>query len=212
MKVIRKRAAFAALLGGWSSAMLACATKPPPEAPERTGFVAQPCTGLELGSEPLNPADARVFVEVAELNARDLPQPIGRYLDKNVVKVRSSVNLVAFPGVPTSMPWGQCVDAVCASAARSITVTAKLPATAAEPLDLALRIDEAPPEGSEAAPRTLLDTTLRAINQEPAVLPAAPEVSDGSLVLTAYLLRRPDDLHRVMECKVRQGEREKEIR
>jgi hypothetical protein len=206
----RGRAKFA----GWSpiclGLLLACGTKPPPpQAAERTGFVAQPCEGLELGAAPLDPKDARVFIEVAELSQAE--QPAGRPLRESVVKVRSSVNLVAFPGVPTSMPWGQCVDAVCASAQRTITVTAALPALASEPLELALHIEEAAGEAPEKPAKTLLDTTLHALNQQPLVLPPAPALSSGSLVVTAYLLRKPHDLHRVMECKTQQAEREKGI-
>jgi hypothetical protein len=188
-------------------------TTPPQTAEtERTALVAQPCPGLELGSDPLDPAKARVFVEIAEVNTRELPQPIGRWLDENAVKVRSTANLVAFPNVPTSMPWGQCVDAVCASMKRSITVTARLPERASDPIELALSIADAAPQGSEAEPLVLLDTALRAMNQEPVVLPATPRVSDGSVIVTAYLLRRSDDLHRLLECKARQGEREKAAR
>lgn len=192
-----------------SSVALSCATQPPPAAaPERTGYVAQPCAGLERGAEPLDPGDARVFVEVAELSQA---VPAGRPLRESVVKVRSSVDLVAFPAVPTRMPWGQCVDAVCASEQRTITLTAALPALASEPLELALRIEEAAAEGSEQPAKTLLETTLSATNQEPVVLPPAPAVSDGSLVVTAYLLREPHDLHRVLECKAQQAEREKSL-
>lgn len=179
---------------------------------ERTALVAQPCPGLELGSDPLDPAKARVFVEIAEVDTRELPQPIGRWLDDHVVNVRSTANLVAFPDVPTSMPWGQCVDAVCSSTQLSITVTAHLPERASDPVELQLSIAQSVPEGSETEPRVLLATALRAINQEPVVLPPAPAISDGAVIVTGYLLRRSDDLHRVLECKVRQGEKEKEIR
>jgi hypothetical protein len=216
MRYLRESGAVArrgaSLLAICLSVTLACASpSAPAQAPERTGFVAQACSGLELGSDPLDPAGARVFVELVEVPALGLPSPVGPWLAENAVRVRSSVNLVAFPGVPTSMPWGQCVDAVCASVQRTITLTATLPERASEPVGLALRIEEAAAEGSEAAPRLLLDTTLGAINQEPVVLPPAPEVSDGSVVVTAYLLRRPLDLQRVMECKVQQDERAKAI-
>jgi hypothetical protein len=188
-------------------------TTPPQTAEtERTALVAQPCPGLELGSDPLDPAKARLFVEVAEVNTRELPQPIGSWLEENAVKVRSTANLVAFPGVPTSMPWGQCVDAVCSSMKLSISVTARLPERASDPIELALSIADAAPEGSDTASLVLLDTVLRAVNQEPVVLPPAPRISDGSVIVTAYLLRRSDDLHRLLECKVRQGEKEKAIR
>ncbi len=187
-----------------------CAAKTtPPPAPDRTGLVAQPCAGLELGNGPVDPANARVFVEVVEVSARDLLQPIGRWLDENTVEIRSSANLVAFPNVPTSMPWGQCVDSVCASMKRTITLTARLPETAAEPIPLALRIEDTRAEGGSAGARVLLDTTLQAPNQEPLVLPPAPDVTDGSVIVTAYLLRRHDDLQRVLECKEQQREREK---
>jgi hypothetical protein len=175
----------------------------PRTAAERTAFLAQPCPGLELGAARLDPANARVFVEVADVSTRDLPQPIGRWLDANAVKVRSTANLIAFPNVPTSMPWGQCVDAVCSSMKLSITLTAQLPERGSEPIVLALRIDEAAPEGPDAARQVLLDTTLRALNQEPVVLPPAPKISDGSVVVTAYVLSRHDDLHRILECRAR---------
>jgi hypothetical protein len=187
-----------------------CARNTVPEpAPERTGLVAQACPGLERGAGPVDPNDARVFVEVVEVAARDLPQPIGRWLDQNELRIRSSVNLVAFPNVETSSPWGQCVEAVCSSAARTLKLTARLPGLASEPIELGVSIVELPPDGADAEPRTLLDTTVRGVDQEPIVLPPAPLVSDGSVVVTAYLLERPDDLQRVMECKVQQGEREK---
>jgi hypothetical protein len=91
----------------------------------------------------------------------------------------------------------------------SITVTARLPERASDPIELAVSIADSAPEGSE--PLVLLDTALRAVNQEPVVLPPAPRISDGSVIVTAYLLRRSDDLHRLLECKVRQGEKEKAI-
>lgn len=203
------------VVAGWGallavSVVMACAKGAPPPAPERSVLVAQPCAGLELGAEPLDPANARVFVEVAEVGTRDLPNPIGRWLEENIVRVRSSANLVAFPDVPTSMPWGQCVDAVCSSTRLSLTVAARLPERASEPIELALRIDEtASADAAESGPRVLLDTLLRARNQEPVVLPPAPQISDGSVVVTPYLLRRHDDLQRILECREQQREREK---
>jgi hypothetical protein len=169
-------------------------------------LVAQPCSTLELGAEPLDAGNARVFIEVAEVDTRALLQPVDHWLAHNAVIVRSSANFVAFPDVPTSMPWGQCVDAVCTSKQRKISITARLPERASEPIHLTLRIDEAAPDGSSGAPRVLLDTTLRAVNQVPTVLPRAPEVSDGSVVVTAYLLRRPDDLQRILECQAQRAE------
>jgi hypothetical protein len=187
---------------------IACggSSAPARTAAERTAWVAQPCSTLELGAEPLDAGKARVFVEVAELDTRALPQPIDSWLASHAVKVRSSVNLVAFPNVPTSMPWGQCVDAVCTSKQHEIVITARLPQRASEPIELALRIAEPTPDGSPGEPRLLLDTTLRALNQVPHVLPPAPRVSDGSVVVTAYLLRRPDDLQRILECQAKQAE------
>jgi hypothetical protein len=173
---------------------------------ERTALVAQHCPGLDLEAEPLDPTNARVFVEIVEVSRRDLPDPIGHWLDENAVKIRSSANLVAFPGVPTSVPWAQCVDAACADIERSVRVTAQLPASTLQPIELAVQIEETSGEG--AAPKNLLDTQVRAIHQEPVVLPSPPVLGTGTLVLTAYLLRRFDDLHRVMECKVQHAERE----
>jgi len=205
-------------------ALSACQAEAPAKDPhaERTTFLAQRCPGLELGDEPVDPGKGRVFVEVAELSTRDLPQPIGRWLDENAVKVRSTANLVAFPNVPTSTPWGQCVDAVCSSMKLSITLTAQLPERTSQAMSLALRIDEgtpaASPEGevengartagtaTAATPRALLETTLSARHQEPVVLPPSPEVSDGSVVVTAYLLSRHDDLQRIMECQARRDQ------
>jgi hypothetical protein len=184
----------------------------PAPAPERTGLVAQPCQALAVGSGPLDPAKARVFVEVVELSTRDIPQPIGHWLDENTVTIRSSVNLVAFPNMETSMPWGQCVEAVCSATTRTLRLTPHLPELESEPIELTLSIVESPPEGAEGVPRTLLEASVRALAQQPIVLPPSPLVSDGSVVVTAYLLQRPDDLHRVMECKVQQGEREQRAR
>ncbi|MEY4547807.1 MAG: hypothetical protein RL685_4002 [Pseudomonadota bacterium] len=199
----------------WASAcvaVLACRGSGPAETPaERTAFVARSCPALELGSEPLKLKDARLFVEVVDVQARNLPQPLAGWLQQNAVTVRSSANLVAFPNVPTTMPWGQCVDTVCSSAQLSITLTARLPERVAAPIQLALRIDEAAAEGSDAAPRTLLDTTLQLLHQQPAVLPPAAEVSDGSLIVTGYLLRRLEDLHAVMSCQAQQAEQAKAL-
>jgi hypothetical protein len=192
---------------------LACSKAPPAQAPEpveRTALVAQTCPELELDPGPLDPTNARAFVEVVEVSTRDLPTPLGRWLDENSVKVRASVNLVAFPDVPTSTPWGQCVDAVCGGARRALTVTARLPEQGAEPLTLALRIDEIGAEGRQ--PAVLLDTTVSAEHQQPVLVPNATAVSAGSLVLTAYVLRRHDDLQRVMACRAQQAEKEKQLR
>jgi len=198
------------LVLAWSAAS-ACKKDPPPEAPEnveRTAFVAQPCPELALGSEPLDAANARLFVEIVDVGAQGLPSPLGRWLDDNAVTFRSSANLIAFPNVPTSAPWAQCVDAVCKDAKRSVHVTARLPDSASEPVELALHIEEAAGDGAGSAAKALLDTTLRAPNQEPVIVSSGAALGGGSLVVTAYLLRRFDDLHRMLECKERQKARE----
>lgn len=191
--------------------VFACRRDPPAAPAERTAFVARACPGLELGSEPLNLKNARLYVEVADVQARNLPQPVAGWLQQNAVKVRSSANLVAFPDVPTTVPWGQCVDEVCSTAKLSITLTARLPEAVTGTIQLALRIDEAAAEGASKAPRTLLDTSLQLGHQQPALLPPAPEVSDGSLIVTGYLLRRLEDLHAVMSCQARQAESAKAL-
>lgn len=197
-----------------SSALATCKAQTDAEAPapaERTGLVAQPCPELELGDSAVDQANVRVFVEVADVNARELPRPIGRWLRENAVTIRSAVNLVGFPNVATSMPWGQCVDAVCASSARSVTITAHPPERSSEPIQLELRIEEAPHEGSENAPKLLLDARVQAAHQEPVLVDSTSAVSDGSIVMTAYLLQRHDDLQRVMTCRARQSEQEKQL-
>jgi hypothetical protein len=182
---------------------------------ERMAFVAQPCPGLEVGDAALQPSNARVFVEVAEITEGALPTPIGRWLDAHAVQVRATANLVAFDGVPTSMPWGACVDTVCSGKKLSLTLTSRLPQRASEPWPLTLRIAEVASQGSAepgaAEPKVLLETTLDVVNQQPSVLPPAPEVSAGAIVVTAYLLQKHDDLHRVLECKVEQSAKEQEL-
>lgn len=210
---MRARRAGWVIAVGWGAGLLALPTAcggsaVPAAAPERVVRAAQPCPGLELGTEPLDPGKARVFVEVVEVSARNLPEPIAGWLRDNAVKVRATASIVAFPNVPTSVPWGQCVDAVCSASQRSITLTARLPALASEPLELELRIEEPAPEGAAAAPRVLLDATVRALNQQPVVVPPVPAIEEGTVVVTPYLLRKPDDLHRVMECQVSTTERE----
>ena len=193
------------------SALCACKKSPPPTAPEnaeRTAFVAQPCPELALGSEPLDAANARAFVEIVDVGPQTLPNPVGRWLEDNAVTFRSSANLIAFPNVPTSAPWAQCVDAVCKDTKRSLLVTARLPENGSEPLELALHIEEAPADSATTAPQVLLDTTLRTKNQEPAVVASGAALGGGSLVVMPYLLRRFDDLHRILECKERQKARE----
>jgi hypothetical protein len=193
------------------AAALACRRSKPPEAPaERAAYVARPCPGLELGAQPLDLKNARLFVEVADIAQRNLPEPVGSWLQQNAVKVRSVANLVAFPGVPTTVPWGQCVDAVCSTSKLSITLTARLPERVVDPIQVALRIDEAG-AGAGATPRVLLDTSLQLVHQQPALLPPAAEVSDGSLIVTGYLLRRLQDLHAVMACQAEEAEREKAL-
>jgi hypothetical protein len=199
-------------------ASLGCKHNTPPvanaQAPDRAPqsiLVGQPCPGLELGSAALD-ADARLFVEVAEVTTPDLPHPLGHWLEGRTVQARSSAHLVAFPNVPTTTPWGQCFDAVCNTTEYALTVTAHLPARASDPIGLTLRIDQAPAKGeAPASPATgearkvLLDTAIEARNQQPALLPPTPGVSQGSLVVTPYLLRRYDDLHRILECSAGQS-------
>jgi hypothetical protein len=175
---------------------------------EVTAFVAQPCPELALGNEPLDAANARVFVEIVDVGAQTLPSPIGRWLDDNAVTFHASANLLAFPNVPTSAPWAQCVDVVCAGAKRSLGVTARLPESASEPLELAVRIEQVAEDGAAGTPKTLLDTALRAPNQQPVVVPSGAAFGGGSLVVTTYVLRRFDDLHRMLECKERQKARD----
>jgi hypothetical protein len=216
MKAMPSRAPRAALVcsGVLLASALSCRREPAqsPENAERTALVAQSCPEIELGSEPVDAKNARVFVEVVALSGGALPNPIGHWLDEHAVTVRSSSNLVAFPDIPTSMPWGQCVDAVCKDTQRSLTVKAELPQRGTDPIALALRIEESAPNGGPGAAKVLLDTTLQAPSQQPMVLPASPALSSGSLVVTAYLLRKLDDLHRLLECKVRQAEREHQLR
>jgi hypothetical protein len=196
------------------SALSACNKSPPPEAPEhveRTAFVAQPCPALALGNEPLDAANARLFVEIVDVGAQRLPSPIGRWLDDNAVTFHASAHLVAFPNVPTSAPWAQCVDAVCADAEVAMAVTARLPETASEPVELSLHVERVAAEGAGSAPEALLDTTLHATNQQPVVVSSGTALGGGSLVVTIYLLRRFDDLHRILECKERQKARELQL-
>jgi hypothetical protein len=191
---------------------LACKPKPAaqsPENPDITALVAQRCPEIEIGDELVDANNARVFVEVVALSG-SVPNPIGNWLEEHAVTVRSNANLVAFPNVPTSMPWGQCIDAVCKSSQRTLTITSQLPARGSDPIELAVRIEDSVPEG-QAPGKVLLETTLHTPSQQPVVLPANPALSSGSLIVTPYLLRQIDDLHRVLECKARQAEREKQL-
>jgi hypothetical protein len=202
---------------GWLGPLLAgsvaCHHEPPqsPQDVERTALVAQTCPEIALTSEPIKASNARVFVEVVELDDENLPHPLGNWLSEHPVTVRASANTIAFPDVPTSMPWGQCVDAVCAGRQRSLTLTAQVPARGTDPIDLALRIEEAAPGAQPGTAKLLLDTKLRSPSQQPVVLPVSPELSTGSVVVTAYLLRQLDDLHRVLECKAREVDRVKQL-
>jgi len=191
---------------------LSCRHEPaaqPSEHAERTGLAAQKCPEIAVGADLVDAKNARVFVEVVELSGAQPPNPIGNWLNEHAVTLRSSSNLVAFPNVPTSVPWGQCVDTVCSGTQQTLTVTAQLPEHGSDPIELAVRIEETVPSGSSA--KALLDTTLRSASQEPVLLPATAAVGSGSVVVTPYLLRTIDDLHRVLECKSRQTEREKQL-
>jgi hypothetical protein len=209
-RVLRAAALCSSLL---LAAALGCRREPAqsPENVERTALVAQKCPEIAAGSGLIDAKNARVFVEVVALSGSEPPNPIGDWLDEHAVTVRSSSNLVAFPNIPTSMPWGQCVDAVCNDSQRTLTVTAQLPKLGSEPIELAVHIEEAAPNTAGATPKVLLDTTLRAPSQEPVVLPIGALLSSGTVVVTSYLLRQIDDLHRLLECKVRQADREKQL-
>jgi hypothetical protein len=178
---------------------------------ERSALVAQACPEIALGSEPIKASNARVFVEVVEMSDQNLPHPLGNWLVEHPVTVRSSANTIAFPNVPTSMPWGQCVDTVCSGRQRSLTVTAQVPERGTDPIELALHIEESAPDAQAGTGKVLLDTKLSSPSQQPVVLPVSPELSTGSVVVTAYLLRQLDDLHHVLECKAREAERVKQL-
>jgi hypothetical protein len=200
---------FVVLVGSLWAGSLACQREParsPADAP-RSALIAQSCPEIALGSEPIKASNARVFVEVVEMDDRNLPHPLGNWLSDHPVTVRSSANTVAFPNVPTSMPWGQCVDTVCGDRQRSLTLTAQVPERGSDPIQLAVRIEESAAEAGAGSAKVLLDTTLSAPSQQPVVLPVNPALSDGSVVVTAYLLRQLDDLHRVLECKAREAQR-----
>lgn len=199
---------------GWLLAgSVACHHQPAQSAQdvERSALVAQTCPEIAPTSEPIKASNARVFVEVVEMDDRGLPHPLGNWLSEHPVTVRSSANTIAFPNVPTSMPWGQCVDAVCGGRQRSLTLTAQVPARGTDPIELSVRIEESAPNAAPGAGKVLLDTKLSSPSQQPVVLPVSPELSTGSVVVTAYLLRQLDDLHHVLECKAREGERMKQL-
>ncbi|HVZ35352.1 MAG TPA: hypothetical protein VG963_23155 [Polyangiaceae bacterium] len=177
-----------------------------PDRASRKALIAQPCPAL-LGDEDatLDPKNARVFVEVAEVVTPGLPQPLGHWLDGRSVDARSTAHLVAFPNTSTTTPWGQCVDEVCSTAQYSLTLTARLPEHASGAIALSLRIeharpsdDAAPPAASSAEPPFEIQLAVK--NQEHALIPPQPGVSQGSFVVTPYLLRRYDDLHRILQC------------
>jgi hypothetical protein len=196
-------------MGSLLAGLGACQREPAksPAGAPRAALVAQSCPEIALGPEPIQANNARVFVEVVELDDENLPHPLGNWLSEHPVTVRSSANTVAFPNVPTSMPWGQCVDAVCGDRQRSLTLAAQVPERGSDPIQLAVRIEESADEAGAGSGKVLLETTLSAPSQQPVVLPVSPALSDGSVVVTAYLLRQLDDLHRVLECKVREAKR-----
>jgi hypothetical protein len=200
-------------MGSLLAGSLACHREPAkaPEDMPRTTLVAQTCPEIALGSEPIKASNARVFVEVVEMDDQNLPHPLGNWLSEHPVTVRSSANTIAFPNVPTSMPWGQCVDAVCGGRRRSLPLTAQVPERGTDPIQLAVRIEDSAPDPQTGTGKVLLDTKLSAPSQQPVVLPVNPELSTGSVVVTAYLLRQLDDLHHVLECKVREAERTKQL-
>lgn len=206
----RKTRDTSALIAACVLATCGCSRNTPPpqseaDAPtQKMVRVAQPCPELARLSGPLDPSDVRAFIEVAQLAGDNPPLPLGSWLDTEPVLVRSTAHVVAFPDIPMSTPWGLCVDEVCSSGRRSLTVTARLPHDAAEPLHVSLRIEEsAAPAGAaqNAGSKMLLDATLDARDREPVLLASPPELGEGSILVTAYLLRRFDDLHRVLECK-----------
>jgi hypothetical protein len=206
------RARTAQWLGALTLVLSACgrsatpAGSQSPDRASRQALVAQPCPAL-LGDESaaLDPKNARVFVEVAEVVTPDLPEPLGHWLDGRSVDARSTAHLVAFPDTATTTPWGQCVDEVCSTAQYSLTLTARLPERASGVIALSLRIEHAP-SNDDAAPSAASGAEppfaiqLAVKDQEHALIPPQPGVSQGSLVVTPYLLRRYDDLHRILKC------------
>lgn len=177
------------------------AASAPAEGPpaERTAWIARACSELEGQPEGQLVAGARAFVEIAEVAQAPLPDPLGPWLRAHPARVRAAAHLVAFPGVPTTVPWGACVDAVCSSKEQSLTLTATLPERARAPLRLALRFEVTPSEAH--APRALLDTQIEVEHAAPVALPRDPELSSGSIVVTAYVLQKHDDLRRIIECQ-----------
>jgi len=200
-------------LGSLLAGSIACQREPAksPEDGPRTALVAQTCPEIALGADPIKASNARVFVEVVEMDDQNLPHPLGNWLAEHPVTVRSSANTVAFPNVPTSMPWGQCVNSVCGGRQRSLTLTAQVPERGTDPIELAVRIEDSAPDAPPGSAKVLLDTKLSSPSQQPVVLPVSPELSAGSVVVTAYLLRQLDDLHHVLECKAREVERVKQL-
>lgn len=187
----------------------ACTSAVTPETPSdtprrRVVHVAQPCPELERVEGRINPAEVRAFVEITQVAERELPSPLAHWLAEHPVEAESTAHVIAFPGVPTSTPWGLCVDAVCSSSQRSLTLVAHLPDDAADPVELSLTIEDratTEPPDAKTAPTTLLAMTIHATDREPVMVATPSELGGGSLLVTAYLLRRFDDLHRVLTCK-----------
>jgi hypothetical protein len=187
-----------------------------PEAPPEEARIGQRCPTLST-PERIDVARARVFVEVAHVTTTDLPSPLGSGLEGRALPVRSVASFVATSGVPTGMPWGECLDEACDGRAARWALSLVLPPAATEPLQLTMQLREPPPaanaaaesDGSEAAP-PLFETTLALRSQEPSRVPAAQvAVGDGALVVTAYVLGERDDFFKLLRCKADQvGTRE----
>lgn len=186
--------------------LLSCKTYPPAAPVHAAVQVGRRCAELRTPRGPINPARARVFVELAHLLPNQLPHTVGDWLEHNAVAVRSVSSLLVTPTRPVVIPWGPCLDDGCDTRAQSWAVSLSLTPDAAAPLRLSFQLmpgSGAPSERAESAtPNALLTGTLQVASQIPTVFPgASPAVGADELLVTAYLLVEARDLFRLMSCK-----------
>ncbi len=141
-----------------------------------------------------------------------LSEPLEESLRGRSVRVSSVQQLVAFPSVPTTVPWGDCLDTACDTRTHRLTVVAEMPARGELPLPVTLQLERAAFDQAQASRgpspthgwQTTFEQPLSLKHQEPLLLPDASAFGGGSVVVTAYLLTRHDDLFPLMACKSKQ--------
>lgn len=180
--------------------------------------IAQRCPELTVGTGLLDLSKSRIFVEVALLEPGVLspetsPPESKLSFEGTSTAVTSVMQFVANPHVPTTMPWGDCLDEACDQRNARITLNAQFPKSASDPVSVHLLLEKLPTDAKSSpqfAPQLAAwisdyNTTLLLHDQVPQRIDDPKKAfGSGTTIITSYLLTRPKDLFRLMACKAEQ--------